>query len=150
MAWSSTTSKRPRNTYEKLSHCTRGIGMQDYPSSSLLAGHPLTTLRAWPWLVWCLEENSDCPALWGKPPSPYQKGTTHNRSCGKLSGPPTQHPQLYLATPEAGQWLGENSLRQTGQLRGLPWGWRHVALSAHLHERKVTQASISMRGPIPK
>jgi hypothetical protein len=28
------------------SHRTRGIGTQDYPSSSLLTGHPLTTLRA--------------------------------------------------------------------------------------------------------
>jgi hypothetical protein len=51
MAWSSTTSKQSRSTYKKSSHCTEGIGMQDYPSSSFLTGHPLTTLWAYLWLA---------------------------------------------------------------------------------------------------
>jgi hypothetical protein len=51
MAWSSATSKQSRSTYERLLHRTRGIGTQDYPSSSWLIGHPFTMLQAWPHLA---------------------------------------------------------------------------------------------------
>jgi hypothetical protein len=42
------TSKRSRSTYERSSHRTRGIWMQDRPSFSWLKGQPFTTLRASP------------------------------------------------------------------------------------------------------
>jgi transposase InsO family protein len=45
-AWSSAISKQSRNTYGRLSHHSRGIGIQEYPSSALLTGHPLMTLQA--------------------------------------------------------------------------------------------------------
>jgi hypothetical protein len=62
MAWWNTSSKWSKSTYEMSSHRTRGIETQDYTSSSLITGHPLTTLWAWPWLALCSEENSNCLA----------------------------------------------------------------------------------------
>jgi hypothetical protein len=39
------------------------------------------------------------------------------------------HLKLCSPTPEAGQLRNENTLRQTGQLRGLPGGWQCVTVS---------------------
>jgi hypothetical protein len=76
-----------------------------------------------------------------------REGTTNNRSRIKFIRLSIRHPQLCPPKPEADQWLDEISLWQTGQLCGLPRGWR-VALSACWYERKVTQASIPIGGPI--
>jgi hypothetical protein len=49
--WWNVTSKQLRSTYGRSLHNTIGIGTQDNPSSSWLTGHPLTTLLAWPHLL---------------------------------------------------------------------------------------------------
>jgi hypothetical protein len=135
---------------KRSSHHTRGIGTQDYTSPSLHTGHPLTTLRAWHRLPECLRENSDCPATCClRHP---RQGMTDNRSRCKFSGPSTWHPQLSLPTPESGQWLDEDSLWQTGQLRKLPRGWQSVALSPKLQSswegpyKVVTQINYVITG----
>jgi hypothetical protein len=56
---------RRGRTCEKSSHRTRAIGTQDYPSSSLLTGHPLTALRAS--LVFGRELRPPCDLLFGAP-----------------------------------------------------------------------------------
>jgi hypothetical protein len=124
-----------------------GAGVQDCLSSSLLTGHPLMTLWAWPRLGSVRKRTLDCSGTFClRHPSP-QQGTTHSRSCGKFTQPSAWHPQLCLPTLEFCQWLNVKSLWQTGLLLGMPWEWCHVALLAHQHEREVTQAPIPMRGP---
>jgi hypothetical protein len=81
-AWLSAASKRSRSTCEKLSHPTRGIGMQDYPSSSLLTGHPLTIIRARPRWSSVRKRTPTVlrPAVWDTP----RQGTTHIRLAANL------------------------------------------------------------------
>jgi hypothetical protein len=66
-------------------------------------------------LVFGRELRLPCNLLFGAPP---QQGTTHNRSRGTFSGPSTWHTHLWSPTPEAGQWLNENSSLHADQLRG--------------------------------
>jgi hypothetical protein len=142
MVWCNDTSKRPRSTYETSSHPTPGTRAPHPPffqsiHSRLYGLHPgyPTVRERTPTVL--------RPAVLGIP----QHGITHNWSCGKFSGPPKRHPQLWPPTPEARQWPDENSIRQTGQLRGLPRQRQSVALFSTLHEAEIAQAPTSGEGP---
>jgi hypothetical protein len=97
-------------------------------------------------LVFGRELRLPCDLLFGAPPN---KERPHNQSRGKFSGPPTfWRPQLCPPIPEACPWPDEDSLWQTGEIRGL-WQWRkNVAVSPKHHEGEIAQAPIFIGGPI--
>jgi hypothetical protein len=97
-------------------------------------------LRSWPRLQCYGEENFACPAVscLGNP----RHIVTHQRSFDPSSGPSTQ---LWSFPPsQTGQRAEGNSVRQSGQLCGLPWGWQITALSPNPQEGWVAQFSILM------
>jgi hypothetical protein len=145
-AWWNTTSKRPSSTYERFVASHRRDWDERLPIF-LLACRASTNNNTGftsASLVFRREHHLPCELLFGTPLTRnYTQSITR-----RINEPSTRHTQLCAPTHEADKWPDENSLRQTGQLRGLPRGRQSVAPSANPYKVETAQAPNFMGGPV--